>query len=321
MMGDSHLNNTRLMNGSLESEDNEDDVSVALPTHQCEVCGDRATSNNYGAYTCFFCALFFDTHVRLEKKIITCVTGRGNCATNRRRNNITCDFCHFSKCHDVNLKYEIITSCPYFELSSSRIEDEQIFLNYVRTFTECMKYMEQYYYKWLNSFPSFRRLSEEKKKDIRLKTHVRGAVMQLVERSLNVFEMLRLHNCFIYIGPQSLSNFTIIIKNIQELRDYLNEIITYFLPRHLTTVEAYNILKLDLILQNGVLISDKDLQVADLHDFLQNVIEMLTEFMREVHEDFKTEENFEEIVSLSLFDYSSDIPEDNYPYNQIQFLP
>ncbi|XP_023243858.1 uncharacterized protein LOC111641845 [Centruroides sculpturatus] len=161
----------------------------------------------------------------------------------------------------------------------------------------------------------------KKQKDIRWKTHERGAVMQLVEKSLNVFEMLRLHNCFICIGWQSLSDFMIIMKDIQDLRDYVNEIITHFLPRNLTTVEAYNILKLDLILQDGVLISDKDLQAADLHDFLQNVIEMLTEFMTEVQEDFETDENFEQIESLRLFDYSSDIPEDNYPYNQIQFLP
>ncbi|XP_023228222.1 nuclear receptor subfamily 2 group C member 1-A-like [Centruroides sculpturatus] len=269
MMSDSHLNNTCLMNGRLESEDNEDDVSVALQTHQCKVCGDRAVSNYYGAYACISCRVFFDSHVRLEKEIISCVTRRGNCSTNRRRNIITCDFCRFSKCHDVNLKHEIITSSPRFVLPPLQIEDEQIFLNYARTFTKCMKYMEQYYYKWLNSFPSFRRLSEERK----------------------------------------------------ELRDGVNEVITDSLPRHLTTVEACNILKLHLILEDDVLITDKDLQEGDLYDFLDNIIQMLMEFMTVMHEEFETEENFEQIESLSLFDYSSDIPEDNYPYNQIRFVP
>ncbi|XP_023240286.1 nuclear hormone receptor family member nhr-111-like isoform X2 [Centruroides sculpturatus] len=299
MMSDSHLNNTCSMNGSLESEDNEDgNVFVTLPTRQCVICGKVAKTNIYGAYTCVSCAVFFGRHVRLEKEIITCVTVRGNCSTIRRRNIITCDFCRFSKCHDANLRHEIITSSPRFVLPSPQIEDERIFLNYSRTFTKCLKYMEQYYYKWLNSFPSFRLLSEERKKDIRLKTHERGAVMQLVERSLNVFQMLRLHNCFIYIGWQSLEDFIIIIKDIQELRDHVNDIITHSFPRHLTTVEAYNILKLDLILQDDVLITDKHLEVTDLHDFLQNIIENLMDFMTDMLEEFETEENFEQIESL-----------------------
>ncbi|XP_023229875.1 uncharacterized protein LOC111630086 [Centruroides sculpturatus] len=305
----------------LESDDSNDDVSVTLPTHQCKVCGKVAKKNNYKAYTCVSCAVFFGRHVRLEKKIITCVTGRGNCSTIRRRNIITCDFCRFSKCHDANLRHEIITSSPRFVLPSPQIEDEQIFLNFASTFTECMKYMEQYYYKWLNSIPSFRRLSEVEKNEIRLKTHERGAVMQLVERSLNVHEMLRLHNCFIYIGSESLENFLIIIKDIQELRDHVNNIITHSFLRHLTTVQAYNVVKLDLIMQDDVLITDKHLEVTDLHDFLNNIIENLMDFMTDMLEKFETDENFEQIESLSLFDYSSDIPEDNYPYNQIRYVP
>ncbi|XP_023243805.1 nuclear hormone receptor family member nhr-111-like isoform X1 [Centruroides sculpturatus] len=330
MTEDSHLNNTSLMDErwDFESEDSDDDVVVTIAPrrNECAVCGDRAVSNHYGAYICVSCAEFFERHVRLEKEIISCATGGGNCSTNRTVNINTCYFCRFNKCHDVNLMYELITSSPYFVLPSHRIQDEQVFYNYARTFTKCLKYMEQYYYKWLNSFPSFRRLSEERKKEIRLNTHERGAVMQLVERSLNVHQMLRLHNCFLYIGLQSLSNFILIIKDIQELRDHVYYIIYY--PNHLSIEETCNVLKLDLILQNDVSITDTDLLQNNHHGFLESVdgllesiIQGLQQFMTDMHEEFETDENFEQIESLSLFDDYPDIPEHDYPYDQIQFLP
>ncbi|XP_023213300.1 uncharacterized protein LOC111616102 [Centruroides sculpturatus] len=114
--------------------------------------------------------------------------------------------------------------------------------------------------------------------------------------------------------------------DIQELRDHVNYIIYY--PNYLTVEEAYNVLKVDLILQNDVSITDTDLLQNNLHgllelinEFLESIIQRLQMFMTEMHEEFETEENFEQIESLSLFDYSSDIPEHDFPYDQIRILP
>ncbi|XP_023243884.1 uncharacterized protein LOC111641856 isoform X2 [Centruroides sculpturatus] len=331
-----------------ETKENQNGVEFHLTPIRdtCEVCGDNdEVSNRYGAFTCDSCSKFFRKCILDGRKNIHCITKSGKCPIDKKWGVTTCRFCLLNKCYDVEMDFNLVRVKPKcvrkltggFGLSERRskllensstestakcfreIATEYLF-DRKKACIECLQYMEQYYYKWLNTFPRFHNLSKDKKELVRSRSSVKGAIMQLIERSLCVYLMLRLHNCFLYTTTTS-DKLLAIIKSTRDFRDDVLHALTESEATKITTLEAFNIMKLQLTLNDDVLILKKDLDFAsNLQSSFQTLINTVSELTNTIS-CFKNRENFEAIESLNLFDYSSDIPEGKYPYNQIRFRP
>ncbi|XP_023229716.1 uncharacterized protein LOC111629976 isoform X2 [Centruroides sculpturatus] len=301
-----------------KKEDNAIVLYLSPIRNTCEICNTGfEISNRYGTFTCVSCSLFFELNVVLTKEIICCKTRSGKCSVDRSivGDEELCKFCRLNKCYDVKINYEIITDHPNFiqRCLAAREKEIQDF-NQELELIQCLIYMEQYYYKWLNLFPSFRRLSEKQKGYVRLKSHVYGAIMQLIERSLYVYRTIRLHNCFLYnMKPTDILFFNL-IKSLIDFRDGIKN--------STENIKEFHVKKLQFTLQDDVVLRDSSLKVRkSSRNMLENIADKVLEVMKENsrHLLFEGKENFRKIESLNLFDYSSNIPEEDYPYNKIDF--
>ncbi|XP_023228239.1 nuclear hormone receptor-like 1 [Centruroides sculpturatus] len=331
------------------TKEDQDGVALHLTPIRdtCEVCGDNdEVSNRYGAFTCDSCSNFFRKCILDKRRVIHCITESGKCPIDKRSGVTTCGFCRLNKCYDVGMNFNLARVKPkcvrqltggfgVSERRSKLLENlsstesttksfREIATEYLfdrkKACIECLQYMEQYYYKWLNTFPRFHNLSKDKKELVRSRSSVKGAIMQLIERSLCVYLMLRLHNCFLYTTTTS-DKISAIIKSTRDFRDDVSHALTESEATKITKLEAFNIMKLQLTMNDDLLILKKDLDLAsNLQSSFQRLINTVSELTNAIS-CFRNRENFDAIESLNLFDYSSDIPEGKYPYNQIRFCP
>ncbi|XP_067141400.1 uncharacterized protein [Centruroides vittatus] len=214
------------------------------------------------------------------------------------------------------MNYEIITDNPNFEgdVPVYEVFRFKILENQTLALNECLIYMEQYYYKWLNLFPTFRSLSEKQKKYIRSKSCVYGAIVQLIERSLYVYRAIRLHNCFLYNAESTEILLANLIRDLVAFRDSIKNVTE--------NIEEFHVTKLQLALPDDVVTTDADLKVRrSWRNMLEDIADKVLKLTKESsgHWLFEGRENFGEIESLNLFRYSSDIPEYYRPYNSIKF--
>ncbi|XP_023243915.1 nuclear hormone receptor family member nhr-111-like isoform X2 [Centruroides sculpturatus] len=221
----------------------------------CEICGDPEVSNFYGAFTCISCTDFFKENILLRREVIPCSFGSGKCSLNKRY-GVPCKFCRLSKCYDVKMDYAKVFSQLPSDYKRETCTEEKYYLLFCDqqdSFLDCLMYMEQYFYKWLNSLPSFRNLSEERKKSLRLRSYAKGTILQLIERSLNVYEMLRLHNSFICCMTDVDMIFLNLIRLISDSRSNYFKIAKRLEASGMTHMEAFSALKLQLALPQAYL--------------------------------------------------------------------
>ncbi|XP_023240847.1 uncharacterized protein LOC111639253 [Centruroides sculpturatus] len=297
-------------------EDNDIVLYLSPIRNTCEICDSGfEVSNSYGAFTCDSCAHFFHLNTVYVRELF-CKTWSGKCSVVNGEE--LCKFCRLNKCYDVGMKYEIITDNPNYMGCIVPVCEERFQINFEKNrklaLNQCLIYMEQYYYKWLNLFPTFRSLSEKQKECIRSKSCVYGAIMQLIERSLYVYRAIRLHNCFIFNVESTDILFVNLIRYLVAFRDDIRNITE--------NVEEFYVMKLQLALRDDVVMMDTNLTVRRRsRKMLENIAKKVLKLMKESsgHSLFEGKENFQEIESLNLFRYSSDIPEYCRPYNNINF--
>ncbi|XP_023212134.1 uncharacterized protein LOC111614995 [Centruroides sculpturatus] len=163
--------------------------------------------------------------------------------------------------------------------------------NYEQLFWECMIYLEQCFYKWLSFLPQYQILKDNEKIRIKQKYFRRGTIMEMVERSLPVHDVLRLHKAFFdpfsYVNGDFVEFSQKILQFTIELRHFI------------ISDEHFQVVKLQLIFKDGIIGDGKAKLTMNYMDMLEELEELMIYYEHDHHKSLNKTEK-EELMQYHL---------------------
>lgn len=235
----------------LLSFDNMDKVA------NCCVCGVNGANQIFDVVACYGCGAFFEKSVIAQADPM-CLNA--NCIM--ERDSIKdCEYCHLNVCLEVGMK----PSDVYVRRGQSRKfvrDNRKTFRNVkddgamksLKALSSLIQF-ERCFFDWMNLFPKFRILSEEHQLILKGKHKVRGTIMQLVERSLNMHDVLRFDNFFWDPLKYAENEETRLLSNILKftfLIEDLYDINLYSSDADSKPLQQFHALKMKLVFKDDI---------------------------------------------------------------------
>lgn len=272
----------------------------------CQVCDDCDAFQMYGIFACFDCVKFFENSI---KTYYDPYCSNGNCSGWVEL--IQCHYCLLNKCllkmkiEDVRIKRNFLRrkdrqQNPGF--SGERTDWE----NRWSMMLNCLSGFKQSFYEWIALFPEYQKLNDVDKENLKKRCLIRAIIMEIVERSYGIHEVLRFDHFFWDPTKDEMNDKTFFMSRILSL--------TLLMEEHCQSKQKFNAFKLKLDLDNHVNIWFDEEDQEKVDDLMKMLKNLEFHFKRNIGniESHTTDANSARAINSPL------APDYSFPSHQIQ---
>ncbi|XP_023243794.1 hepatocyte nuclear factor 4-gamma-like isoform X2 [Centruroides sculpturatus] len=285
---------------------------------RCPVCADCTDlEDKFDCDVCPACNEFFEVVVR-GSRVLNCQF-LGSCDVTVASGNI-CHFCKMSKCYCVGMNSsKVFLDAAHYEFRKRRMTapppplPQPFRLNWENTqFLDCLIYMEQHYYQWLNLSREYQRLSVDDKILLKQRSYLRGTALQMMERSMFAHDVLWLHNCF--YDPYACD-----MPPLRVVGCLILNLVVDFRDANIS-MDQFKLLKVKLALKDDVKIEDEHEFPGYLHQDMSTIEEHMNIHVNEGNISLRNAEDLTIISVSRLFEYSVYPDDYEFPHHRINVV-